>query len=334
MNSLVSIIIPFYNNESSLSETIESVINQTYNYWEIICVDDGSTDKSSDIIKQYQQKDSRIKLVKRDRLPKNGSTCRNIGVDNSNGKYIIFLDADDLLSKDCIKKRIDLIQNSNDKFIVKRMASFVNNVNNWTVKKMPKLHNERVKYLFAGSRAIWQITSTFWKKDFFLEIGGFDENFNRYQDIELHFRAILASNNNFTFYTEDEPDCFYRKSISIADDLFLKKKIIAVDNASKYVDLIFSKKEFLNNSNLLSYSSYHFICNLYYNINLTPYKKQRNQKFSSISRGKLESLLNTRHKVLLFFLKNLFTNDYLNMLYVRITKKFIHNKLMKLCYNE
>ena len=80
---IVTIVVPCFNNSDNIKDTIESVLNQSYQYWELICVDDGSSDNTCDIITKYSRKDSRIRLVKRNRSPKGGSVCRNIGVENS-----------------------------------------------------------------------------------------------------------------------------------------------------------------------------------------------------------------------------------------------------------
>ena len=94
MKSLVSIITPCYNGEKHVAETIGSVLAQTYTEWEMIIVDDGSKDRSAEIIKSYVEKDSRIKLFHQ---PNSGSAAaRNNGIRRANGQYIALLDADDL----------------------------------------------------------------------------------------------------------------------------------------------------------------------------------------------------------------------------------------------
>lgn len=92
-NPKVSVIIPIYNAEKYIEECLESVINQTLKEFEIICIDDGSTDRSLEIISKYKQKDKRIIVLQQ----KNSGSgiARNAGIKKSNGKYISFLDADD-----------------------------------------------------------------------------------------------------------------------------------------------------------------------------------------------------------------------------------------------
>ena len=93
---LVSIIIPVYNVEQYLEECIESACNQTLKDIEIICVDDGSTDRSREIITSYVERDSRVCLI--DSRHGGASSARNLGIEHARGKYIQFLDSDDYIA--------------------------------------------------------------------------------------------------------------------------------------------------------------------------------------------------------------------------------------------
>lgn len=105
----VSVLIPVYNVENYLAECLESVIRQTLSDIEIICVDDGSTDNSRNILLEYAEKDSRIKLVLKD---KNEGLllARKDGFAQSNGQYIMFLDSDDYLTENACEKAYSLIE--------------------------------------------------------------------------------------------------------------------------------------------------------------------------------------------------------------------------------
>ena len=105
MNSLVSIITPSYRSEKFISQTIESVLAQTYENWEMLIVDDLSPDNSNKIIEEYAQKDDRIKLLK---LEKNSgpAVARNRAIEEAKGRYIAFLDADDLWMPEKLEKQI------------------------------------------------------------------------------------------------------------------------------------------------------------------------------------------------------------------------------------
>lgn len=105
---LVSIIVPVYNQEQYLDETIGYIIGQTYTNTEIIFVDDGSTDKSVDIILQHAAKDSRIKLMKQNNMF--AGVARNTGIAAAKGKYIICLDSDDIFEPELIESLVVLAE--------------------------------------------------------------------------------------------------------------------------------------------------------------------------------------------------------------------------------
>lgn len=111
MKPLVSIITPIYNGEKTIGKTIESVINQTYNKFEMIIVDDLSNDKTVDIVKKYQKKDDRIKLFILDK--KSGASgARNFAIKKATGKYVAFLDGDDLWKKDKLEKQVKFMEDN------------------------------------------------------------------------------------------------------------------------------------------------------------------------------------------------------------------------------
>lgn len=101
-NPLVSIIVPVYNTEKYLRKCLDSILGQSYQNLEIILVDDGSTDKSGDIIDEYQKKDGRVVTIHK----KNGgqSSARNLGIKNASGEFIGFVDSDDEIAEDFVNK--------------------------------------------------------------------------------------------------------------------------------------------------------------------------------------------------------------------------------------
>ncbi|WP_125718533.1 glycosyltransferase family 2 protein [Flavobacterium ustbae] len=124
MNALVSILTPTYNTEKFIKSTIESAQNQTYTNWEMILVDDASTDNTVAIIEKFVQKDSRIKLFK---LPENRGNgfARNAALEKATGKYIAYLDADDLWFSEKLEKQIQFLKTNNLHFTF----SFYDSVN-------------------------------------------------------------------------------------------------------------------------------------------------------------------------------------------------------------
>ena len=112
MNDLVSIVIPVYNAEKCISDTMASIRSQSYSNWEVIMVDDGSTDRSLDIMKSID--DANVKVLE------NGggsaALARNKGIEAASGRYIAFLDADDLWSPDKLEKQIAFMEKNDAAF--------------------------------------------------------------------------------------------------------------------------------------------------------------------------------------------------------------------------
>lgn len=115
MEELVSVIIPVYNVEPYLRRCIDSVINQTYTTLEIILVDDGSLDKSGAICEDYANADSRIKVIHK--LNGGLSDARNAGIDIASGTYLMFVDSDDWIRKDCVALLVAAIQCGKNKSV-------------------------------------------------------------------------------------------------------------------------------------------------------------------------------------------------------------------------
>lgn len=116
MKGLVSIITPTYNSEKFITETIQSVQNQTYQNWEMLIVDDYSSDKTVEMVQSFMDDDSRIHLI---RLSKNSgaSKARNEAIKNVQGDYMTFLDADDIWFPDFIQNSINTIEKTQIPFV-------------------------------------------------------------------------------------------------------------------------------------------------------------------------------------------------------------------------
>ena len=120
-NNLVSVIMPVYNCENFIGFAVESVINQTYNNWELIMVDDASTDNSLDIILKYANSDSRIRII---RLRKNfgAAVARNKAIEAAKGRFIAFLDCDDMWKKEKLDKQIKFMVDNDIAFSYSNFA--------------------------------------------------------------------------------------------------------------------------------------------------------------------------------------------------------------------
>lgn len=106
---LVSIIVPVYNAEKFIKDTITNILEQTYQNFELIIINDCSKDNSKKIIKEYEKKDKRIKLIE-NKKNSGAANSRNNGIKNANGRYICFLDADDKWDKDKLEKQVNFMK--------------------------------------------------------------------------------------------------------------------------------------------------------------------------------------------------------------------------------
>ena len=112
----VSIIIPVYNKQKYLKKSIQSILEQTYDNFELIIVNDGSTDNSSEICHNFQKKDKRVRVID---IENNGvSNARNVGISNANGEYIQFIDADDYTANNMLEDLVNIARMYNPDVIV------------------------------------------------------------------------------------------------------------------------------------------------------------------------------------------------------------------------
>lgn len=145
-NPLVSVIMPVYNYEDYLSDAIESILKQTYANFELIIVDDASTDNSAQIIKKYQKRHhKKIKFIS---LKKNlncgGDLCANEGIKVATGKYIARLDADDIALPYRLQQQVNFLEKNNDIFLVGSNAYVIDKKGKIIGEKIQPLTNEKI----------------------------------------------------------------------------------------------------------------------------------------------------------------------------------------------
>jgi glycosyltransferase involved in cell wall biosynthesis len=232
-----------YNKVKLISETIDSVLNQTYNNWELIIVDDCSIDGSQQLIKSTY-KDARVLLIEQSEN-RGANYCRNIGLKQSRGQYLMFLDADDVLANNCLEKRLKTAnQYSSSNLLIFSMGVFLKKVGDdsrtWIPRTTDPLND------FLQHKLPWSILQPFWKSDFIKELGGFDTDFKRLQDVELNTRALLHKKIQLQIIG-GEPDCFYRVDESrknFSPSVFLGNWVEAVNQyTAKFERLVKSSQK-------------------------------------------------------------------------------------------
>lgn len=165
---VVSIIVPCFNLGEYLSETLDSVINQTFENWECIIVDDGSSDNTAEIAKKYTGKDSRMKYFYKEN--QGVSIARNFGISKSQGKYILPLDADDLIRNTYVEKAAQKLEEDPSLSLVYCNADFFGKKNGPFV--LADYSYERLLY----SNIIF--CTAMYRKDDFLKTTGYSSDMN------------------------------------------------------------------------------------------------------------------------------------------------------------
>lgn len=208
MKDFVSIIIPHFNRTALLSKTIESILDQTSLNWEAIVIDDQSDQGEWEKLQRFASE--KITVLQRKKGKKGPAACRNLGVEHAKGKYLLFLDSDDLLAPFCVEQRIAAMKDHPEAdacvFLMKQFERCP--VENGRLFNL-QIDEGRWMASFIKNENPWNVTCPIWKKEAFLQIGGFDETFFYMEDPELHVRAIHHGLKFITMY-HLPADCFYR----------------------------------------------------------------------------------------------------------------------------
>ena len=189
----VSIIIPGYNEEKDIGKCISSLQMQSFFDFEMIIVDDGSIDKTVEIVKSFQKKDKRIKLIKGNH--KGPGFSRNLGANKSKGKILVFIDSDMTFDKDYLKNLIVSMQKDKNLIGTTHDYEIANNLDNlWSRcwgKNRIDLRNKELGGIFRAIR-----------KDKFLELGGFDSKYGYADDqtFWLKYKVLPYIAKNTTCY--------------------------------------------------------------------------------------------------------------------------------------
>jgi len=198
-NPNISVIIPTYNRAHLLPRAIKSVLNQTYKDFELIIVDDASTDNTEEVVREFQEKDKRIVYVKHQKN-RGGSAARNTGIKLAKGECIALLDDDDEWLPEKLEREIEKIQSlSSDVGVVYSGVFWVLEDTGRVISKVvPTLHGKMYIDFLRG--AIIALPSTLIRKSCFQRSGLFDEELPACQDWDMWIR--LAKYYEFDFIPE------------------------------------------------------------------------------------------------------------------------------------
>lgn len=243
-NTKISIIIPVYNCEKYLKQCLDSIINQTLKEIEVICVNDGSTDKSLEILQDYTQKDSRIKIINQKNM--HAGIARNNGMKYANGKYIHFLDADDWIDLNTYEELYKIIENSDADFAKFRAYSYNNQTGEITSRPYLDISSVKEKFfdnnfsLYTNPEETVKLPDAAWmgiyKRKFLKDNNLYFDDFICANDVGFFYRCIIAakkiylSPKRFVYYREKNKDSLIYKRGKFFDCQI--KSYEAVKNAS------------------------------------------------------------------------------------------------------
>jgi len=211
VRSLVSLLTPSFNRAGLISQTLDSVLAQSYPHWEMIVVDVGSTDLAKEIAAEYAMRDDRIMLFERSWKPKGACTCRNEGVSMSRGDYVMFLDTDDVLEPFCLENRVAAMDARPEldfaifPGLMFEAAPF--DLNLWWNVDKP---TDELARQFRQD-AICQGTGVLFRRNAFIALGMWDVELAIWQDIDLFFRAYIEGFRYAKFF-DLPPDLHNRVS--------------------------------------------------------------------------------------------------------------------------
>lgn len=222
---LVSVVIPTYNRSKTIKRAIDSVLAQTYLNIEIIIVDDCSADNTENIVLENYKDNNRVKYI---RLKNNLGACiaRNIGIKNSKGKYVAFLDSDDVFYKDKIEKQIIAIKKSNMDLCASDYYRINKDGSKCIIKTCTNKNEIYEELLFCN----FITTGTLIGKRECFEYINFDNKLPRYQDWDL----VLRLSKEYSIYCLEEPTILQEYQInSITSSTNHKKTMFALKTIYK-----------------------------------------------------------------------------------------------------
>ncbi len=239
----ITVVVPVYNTEKYLNECLDTILGQTFTDFELICVDDGSTDNSREILNDYEKHDSRVKIISQNKL--NGGAARNNGLRHASGEYIIFLDSDDFFDIDMLeilheklfKFQADICV-CNARIYGEATGRFTSPRHFLDDKKVPKFepfsYKSNQDYIFNfTSPAPWNML---FKRQFLQQHQLQFQEIERSNDLSFFGKSIikaesivtvnkrcvnyrLRKSGNLQSHNDDTPLCFYDALLEVRDEV-------------------------------------------------------------------------------------------------------------------
>lgn len=205
----ISVIIPVYNSDDYLCECLDSLVSQTFIDFEVICIDDGSTDKSKEILEDYSNRDIRFNVFSQENS--GPAVARNNAIDKANGEYLLFLDSDDWLESDTLEKLYNTACSNNSELVLfNAIEHYKDNVT-----------RERIYHIHADEDTDFEEFSFDYNNNINLVMNGY-----HIVCTKLHRKRFIDDNNiRFKKYGQFEDIYFHIKSMICAEKISYNPKI-------------------------------------------------------------------------------------------------------------
>ena len=243
---LVSVIIPAKNRAELLLQTLASIAAQSYPNWECRVIDDCSTDDTVQAVREFAQADARVTIDVREPGKGGANVCRNLGLERAAGKYVIFLDSDDLLAPQCLEGRVAAMEADPSL----DFATFDIEV----FQKIPgdlgllwNAHSELEDLArFLELDVVWQTMAPIWRRQALARLGHWEESLLSFQDWEMHVRAMATGLKYRKFAGVD---CFCRYP---AGREAISKHVSSPDHLRSHVVLLGKVRQLLERNAALT----------------------------------------------------------------------------------
>jgi cellulose synthase/poly-beta-1,6-N-acetylglucosamine synthase-like glycosyltransferase len=212
--SLISVIIPVYNGEKTIQETIESVLNQTFKDFELIVINDGSQDATLEIVERIQ--DPRLKAFSYTNAGQ--ATSRNRGISHACGEYISFIDADDLWTPDKLEAQLRALQDNPQAAVAYSWTKCIDELGNFSRRGSHISVNGDVHAKLLLIDFIENGSNPLIRAQAIAEVGGFDESMTPSEDRDLWLRLAAR----YHFVAVPSPQVLYRQSPNSASANILR----------------------------------------------------------------------------------------------------------------
>ena len=225
---LVSVVIPNYNGEKFVEQTIQSALRQTYDNVELILVDDKSTDGSLAILRNWREKDKRIRLIEK-QTNTGVALTRNAGIDAAKGEYIALLDNDDLWEEDKIERQVELIQRTKAGMVY-CSYDFIDECGQeigrpFIVPEQTTYHDMLAKSVIGCSSILIatdiikknKFSGAYYHEDYVLWMKLLEQGIMARGDVKvlMHYRRTAGSRSNSKFFSAKQRWVIYRKALHL-----------------------------------------------------------------------------------------------------------------------